>query len=205
MTPSGHRSLADLAARSGTPVACAGNLPADLDDPEFFWFIEKGAVDLFLVEKRDGVQQSAPQHLLRADTGRLLPGVAPHDAETTLGLIAKGLPGTTLRRLPAHHLGKAHPAELAMQVDAWLSDVSATLVRDVVNRPRPDALVEPEQAVPEERRTLAARRGVVWVSELTVGSGLYLDLIDPAEYGQDGAVAVPLTTASLNFHAAEFA
>ena len=196
MTPSGHRPLADLAARSGTPVACAGNLPADLDDPEFFWFIDEGAVDLFLVEKRDGVQQSAPQHLLRADSGRLLPGVAPHDGESTLSLVAKGLPGTTIRRLPASCLGEAHPAELAMQVDAWLSDLSEMLVRDVVNRPRPDALVEPEQAVPEERRTLAARRGVVWVSELSVGSGLYLDLIDPAEHGEGGAVPVPLTTTS---------
>ena len=198
MTPPERRSLAGLAARSGPPVACAGNLPVNLDDPDSFCFIDAGAVDLFLVEKRDGVQQSAPQHLLRAEAGRLLPGVAPHDEETTLSLIAKGLPGTTVRRLPVAELGMVHPGELAKQVDAWLSDVSAMLVRDVMSRPRPDALVEPgQEALPAGRRTLSARRGVVWVFGLTAGAGLYLDLIDPAEHGPDGgAGTLPLTPAS---------
>ena len=211
-----RRSLADLAARIGVRVACAGNLPAALDDPDCFWFIDEGAVDLFVVETRDGVQHSAPQHLLRAGAGRLLPGVPPQDGETILALIAKGLPGTMMRRLPVAHLGEIHPIELAAQVDAWLSDLSATLVRGVVNRPRPDALVEPEQVLPAQPQTLAARRGVVWISELRAGAGLYLDLIDPADRGPDhdpdpdlghgpgvgpehrhgDAVAVPLTPAS---------
>ena len=197
MAPPDRPSLAELAARRGAPVACAGNLPVDLDDPDFFWFVDEGAVDLFLVEKRDGVQQSAPQHLLRAAAGRLLPGVVPHDGETTLSLIAKGLPGTTIRRLPIADLGTARPDELATQVDAWLSDVSAMLVRDVMNRPRPDALVEPGQDLPADLRTLSARRGVVWVSGLTAGAGLYLDLIDPVEHGpDDGPGTIPLTPAS---------
>jgi len=197
MAPPDSPSLAVLAARHGAPVACAGNLPVDLDDPDFFWFVDEGAVDLFLVEKRDGVQQSAPQHLLRAAAGRLLPGVVPHDGETTLSLIAKGLPGTTIRRLPIADLGTARPDELATQVDAWLSDVSAMLVRDVMNRPRPDALVEPGQDLPADLRTLSARRGVVWVSGLTAGAGLYLDLIDPVEHGpDDGPGTIPLTPAS---------
>lgn len=219
MTSPERRSLADLAdlaARAGTRVACAGNLPAELDDPDCFWFIDEGAVDLFLVETRDGVQHSAPQHLLRAGAGRLLPGVPPQDGDTTLALIAKGLPGTTMRRLPVAHLGEIQPVELAAQVDAWLSDLSETLVRGVVNRPRPDALVEPEQVLPAQPQTLAARRGVVWISELRAGAGLYLDLIDPAEHGpdhdpgpgpgpdpedgpdhdHDHAVAVPLTPVS---------
>ena len=197
MAPPDRPSLAELAARHGAPVACAGNLPVDLDDPDFFWFVDEGAVDLFLVEKRDGVQQSAPQHLLRAAAGRLLPSVVPHDGETTLSLIAKGLPGTTIRRLPIADLGTARRDELATQVDAWLSDVSAILVRDVMNRPRPGALVEPGQDLPADLRTLSARRGVVWVSGLTAGAGLYLDLIDPVEHGpDDGPGTIPLTPAS---------
>ena len=57
-------------------MPCAGNLPLDMGDPQFAWFVDEGAVDLFLVEYRDGVEQSAPQHLLRADCGRLLGSVA---------------------------------------------------------------------------------------------------------------------------------
>ena len=197
MTTPERRSLADLAAESGVPVPCAGNLPLDMGDPQFVWFIDKGAVDLFLVERRDGVEQSAPQHLLRADSGRLLPGVAPQAGNTTLGLIAKGLPGTVLRRLPVTSLAAVRNAELAEQVDAWLMDVSTMLSRDVPHRPRPDVLVEPGQVQAARSGTLSTQRGAVWVSELPPGAGLFMSLIDPAESkGGAAAAAIPLTPAN---------
>ena len=194
-----HRSLADLAAHSGVAVPCAGNLPAAIDDPHMVWFIDEGAVDLFLIESRDGVEQSAPQHVLRAGAGRLLPGVAPQEGDTTLGLVAKGLPDTVLRRLPAADLAAVRGAELAEQADAWLTDLSAMLARGVAHRPRPDTLVEPGVAVAAAEGTLSARRGVVWVSEPPAGAGLFLSLIDPAESRPDGEAAagvIPLTPAS---------
>ena len=58
MAVSSQRSLADLAARSGVAVPCAGNLPVAIDDAQSVWFIDEGAVDLFLIESRDGVEQS---------------------------------------------------------------------------------------------------------------------------------------------------
>ena len=70
-----HASIGQLAARSGTSVPCAGNLPVKLDDADSVWFIEQGVVDLFLTEFKDGVEQAPPQHLLRCESGRLLPGV----------------------------------------------------------------------------------------------------------------------------------
>ena len=199
MTTPEHRALADLAAESGVAVSCAGNLPLDIGDPQSVWFIEKGAVDLFLIETRDDVEQSAPQHVLRADSGRVLPGVAPQAEDTTLGLIAKGRPGTVLRRLPVDGLTAVRNSELAEQVDAWLTDVSAMLSRDVMPRPRPDALVEPGETLPALEGTLSARRGVVWVSEPPAGTGLFLSLIDPVDSmprSGTGAGAIPLTPAS---------
>ena len=74
-----YRSLAELAARFGTSVPCAGNLPVRLDDPDSVWFIDQGAVNLFLIEFKDGVEQAAPQHLLRRESGWLLPGVTPDE------------------------------------------------------------------------------------------------------------------------------
>ena len=199
MTSSEPRTLAELAAESGASVSCAGNLPLDIGDPQCVWFIDRGAVDLFLIESRKGVEQSAPQHVLRADAGRLLPGVSPHVEDTTLGLMAKGLPGTVLRRLPIASLAAIRSAELAEQVDAWVTGVSAMLSRDVVHRPRPDALAEPGESLPAMKGTLSARRGVVWVSAPQPDAGLFLSLIDPAESGPDGdagAGAIPLTPAS---------
>jgi len=52
--------MAELAARSDTSVSCAANLPVKLDDPDSVWFIDRGAVNLFLVEFKDGVEQAAP-------------------------------------------------------------------------------------------------------------------------------------------------
>ena len=197
MTTSERRSLADLAAELGVPVPCAGNLPLEMSDPQFVWFIDKGAVDLFLVERRDGLEQSAPQHLLRADSGRLLPGVAPQAGNTTLSLIAKGLPGTVLRRLPVTSLAAVRNAELAEHVDAWLMNVSAMLSRDVPHRPQPDVLVEPGEAPAARNGTLSAQRGAVWVSELPSGAGLFMSLIDPAESKSGSAAAtIPLTPVS---------
>lgn len=190
------RSLADLALELGERVPCAGNLPLDMADPQSSWFIQEGAVDLFLTELHDGVEQSAPQHLMRTDAGRLLLGVEPQVEGTTLGLIAKGLPGTVLRRIPAASLGAVRNEELAEQVDAWLADVSAVLSRDVVDRPRPDLLVEPGKTLAAQAGTLSARRGVAWVSELPPGSASFMGLLD---VGQDlperdsGYGAIPLT------------
>ncbi len=191
-----RRSLADLAAESGVPVPCASNLPLEMDDPHFVWFIDKGAVDLFLIEYRDGVEQSAPQHLLHADCGRLLPGVAPQKGTTTLSLIAKGLPGTVLRRLPVDSLAVVRNAELAEHVDAWLMDVSVMLSRDILPLPRPDVLVEPGQITAARTGLLSAQRRVVWVSELPPGAGLFMSLVDPTESKEGTVNAIPLTPTS---------
>ena len=196
MTGPANPTLGQVAAEWGEAVTCAANRPADMGDPGFACFIESGAVDLFLVERKEGVEQSAPQHVLRAGAGRLLPGVAPQDDETSLGLIAKGLPGTLLRRLPLSRLGAIDSAELAGQADAWISDISAMLTRDVTNYPRIDGLLESGEAPATMSGRLAARRGPVWVTGLAPGVALFLDLIDPAESGMAPGDALPLTAAT---------
>ena len=183
MTAPERRTLAQVAAEWGEAVPCAGNLPVDIGDPDFAWFVESGAVDLFLVERRDGHDQSAPRHMLRAESGRLLPGTAPHEETTVLGVIAKGLPGTTLRRVPASRLAAVRRAELAEQVDAWIAELSAMLVRDVAHQPKRDALLGAGDAPAVGRGTLGARRGVVWVTGLEPGAGLFMSLADPSGAG----------------------
>ncbi|MDE0363372.1 MAG: ATP-binding cassette domain-containing protein [Rhodospirillaceae bacterium] len=199
-----YASIGQLAARSGRPVPCAGNLPVQLDDPDSVWFIDQGAVDLFLVEFKDGVEQAAPQHLLRCESGRLLPGVAPDEQDdahkdTTLGLIAKGLPDTLLKRLPASVLSEVDPAELAEQTDAWLTAVTDTLSRLVSRLPRATALAEPGLTQVLGPCTLSVRRGVVWVSEPPRGASLFMDMVEQAELAEAGGpheAVIPLTRTS---------
>ena len=196
-------SLAELAARSGTPVPCAGNLPVGLDDPGSVWFIDQGAVNLFLVEHRDGVEQAAPQYVLRGETGWLLPGVAPDqqdddgNKDTTLSLIAKGSPGTVLKRLPAASLAEVDPAELSEQTDTWLTAITAALARFASPIPRPTALAEPGVVRTPAGCTLSVRRGVVWVSAPAGGTSVFMDIVDYAELQGAYGAREPLAEATL--------
>ena len=199
-----HATIGQLAARSGTSVPCAGNLPVKLNDADSVWFIDRGVVDLFLIEFKDGVEQAPPQHLLRCEAGRLLPGVTPDEQEdngkdTTLSLVAKGLPGTLLKRLPASLLSEVHPAELAEQADTWLTDMTGTLARFVSHLPRPTALAEPGLTQSLAPCTLSVRRGVVWVSGPSLGASLFMDVVDPAQLAGAGGpheALIPLTRTS---------
>ena len=198
-----HASIAELAARFGASVPCAGNLPVKLDDPDSVWFIDQGAVNLFLVELKDGVEQAAPQHLLRRESGWLLPGVAPDQREdgedNTLSIIAKGLPGTILKRLPASLLSRVHPAELAEQTDTWLIAITETLSRFANPLPRPTALAEPGRTQALAPCTLSVRRGVVWVSEPPRGASLFMGIVDSAELAEASGpheAVIPLTRTS---------
>lgn len=190
-------TLAQYALATGESVPCAGNLPLDMNDPQSVWFVEKGAVDVFLIERGDGVDQTAPQHLLRAEAGRLLPGIASQEEDTTLGLVAKGVPDTLLRRLSTAHLAELGNDELAGQVDAWIMDLSAMLSRGVTKHPRPDALIEHGQVPTTMTGRLSTRRGVVWLSEPPQGAGLFMDLVGPAmsNTGKHGG-PLPLTSFS---------
>ena len=130
-------------------------------------------------------------------------GVAPDegdkDENTTLGLIAKGLPGTLLKRLPASMLSEVHPAELAKQTDTWLTAITDTLSRFASRLPRPTALAEPGLTRTLAPCTLSVRRDVVWVSEPPHGAGLYMGVVDPAEVAGAGGpheAAIPLTRTS---------
>ena len=198
-----YASIAGLAERSGTPVPCAGNLPVRLDDPDSVWFIDRGTVDLFLVEFRDGVEQAAPQHLLRRESGGLVPGVAADEQDegkdTTLSLIAKGLPGTLLKRLPADLLSEINPAELTEQIDTWVTAMTDALSRHVKRRPRPTVLLVPGPSRPLAPGTLSVRRGVVWVSEPLRDASLYMDMIDKAQLAEASGpreAVIPLTRTS---------
>ena len=197
MPPTGHPSLTGLAAEAGTLVPCAGNLPVVLDDPAVVWLIDEGEIDLFVIETSGGNDLPASRHLLRAGSGRVLPGVAPDEGDTTLRLIAKGRPGTVLKRVPAATLAAAATEAFAEQMDIWIADLSDSLSRYVLHRPRPDSLVEPGPALPSAQGVCSARSGVAWVSAPGPGAGLFMDLLDWPEVNANGdAAPIPLTQAS---------
>ena len=186
----GADAMAELAVSLGEPFAGAANLPVRLDDPHVVWFVEHGALDVFLAEFQDAGPASSHKHLLRAAEGRLVFGLDEDAAATSLGLIAKGLPGSRLRRLPLAALLRAAPgALLADQADAWITEFSQAVARDIHPRPRTDLTITPGQHLDTEPGcAVSARRGVVWVA---ADDAAFLGTEEPSENG-----VMPLTPAS---------
>ena len=197
-------TLSEIAKRFGIPVPCAGNSPVSLDNRDNAWFVEKGYVDFFLIESRDGVDHAAPQHLMRLGPGRLIPnvlvdgaGAESKDEDSSLSLIGKGLPNTQLLQVPTSSLDRASAEELAQQVDLWITTITSALSRFVIHPPRPTAFADPGNGGSLTPCTLSVRRGVVWVSTPPQGASLFMDMVDQTELAQHSHdPVVPLTRES---------
>ncbi len=185
-------SLAGLAVTRGEPVAGGGNRPIHLSDPGVLWFVAEGSVDVFAARRRADGAPAEFKHLLRAGAGRLM---FPAAAVTGSVLVAKGLPGSSLRLMPLAALdGAGCDEQVAEQVEAWVSEVSEAVTREFTFRPRIDQLLsgEPEELLVEAGQTLSARRGVVW---MTSGDAS-LAYLDTEEVDPDDPGVVPVTPAS---------
>ena len=162
-----RQGLAEFAVSHGEAVPAAGNQPVRLDDPESLWFVERGALDVFLVGVRDGMAEAPFRHVLRLEAGRLAFGAT--DAEE-LRLLAKGVPDTSLRRIPAERVFAGTQAGidgihrvLAEDADGWIAGIASAIAAQIEVHPRPDMPLG-EGAGIEARGVLTGTGGVVWVS-----------------------------------------
>ena len=185
--------LAGIALARGEPFAGGGNRPIRLADPDNVWYVVHGAVDVFTAQRLGDGRESDFRHLLRAGPGRLLfaLGDEVEVGDGTAVLVAKGLPGSELRRVPLDLLSAGELRDrLVEQIDAWVSDFAAAVARDVIPRPRIDHFLAPgSEAEVEIGSRLSARRGVVWAASRDGGTA-FLGLEEPDE---DGLGLVPLT------------
>ena len=188
---SAENRLGGVAASIGEPVDSAANLPIDLADPSTAYLVEDGALDVFVTELSDDVSASSLKHFLRAGPGRLVLGA--HATGVPLGLVAKGLAGTRLRRLDLAELAAARiDDELADQVDAWLSDFAAAVSRQIEPRPVPDVFVAAGSETPVGSGSVVSVRGgnVAWIEADEHSALAYLSTEAPPA---GGTGLVPLT------------
>ena len=183
--------LGEVALARGEAFDGGGNRPVRLADPGTLWYVVEGAVDVFVARRSGGGAESDFRQLLRAGAGRAIFGVVGEDGSPSV-CIAKGLPGSALRRVPlAAFAAPEAAAALTGQVDLWVADFAAAVARARGRpRPRPDRfLAAGEDAAPADAGVLATRRGVVWVSS-PEGGAAFLDTEEPAG---DGPGFVPVT------------
>ncbi|MGI9311736.1 MAG: ATP-binding cassette domain-containing protein [bacterium] len=190
-------ALAEVADAHGERFVGGANRPFCLSDSDALWFVAKGAVDVFIVQRDGDGLESDFKHLLRAGEGRLLfaaAGIADADAAgRTAVLVAKGLPGSEFRRMPRRLLAAATESDdaprseaLVAQVDAWITDVSRAVTHDIVPRPRPDRMIAPgDSAQAGAGDLVSVRHGVAWLSSAGPMAFLGTESVDDG-----GAVAV---------------
>ena len=223
MADAGAGHLARFAALEGESLVGGGNRPVSLSDPESAWLVVRGAVDVFAARRAGDGPEWDFKHLLRAEPGRLIFAtkdeidspdmisvvssgegrlVFAMDDEAGLGdtavnvLVAKGLPGSELRRLRHDSLLGAGIDDLvAEQADAWITDVTAAVARDVPACSRQDLSLVTAGAETkiEAGGLVSARRGVVWVPAAAGGG---MTLFGTEEVREEGWSHFPVTSES---------
>ena len=195
----GKEPLASLIASVGETVPSAGNRPVILDDPGVAWFVESGALDIFIAERAGKEMASAFKHAVRAGTGCWAFGIAENDLDGTLQLVGKGLPGTLLLRVPLRDLLRqmdtrsgSDPASAALinAADAWIEELGAAVSREIRPRPRIDCRLPPTGHLQAEG-VLTAERGVVWTSGASGVAFLGSESVSPHRSGW--TAVTPLT------------
>ena len=189
-------AITRIAAEIGEPVSSAMNQPIDLTDPESAWFVETGMLDVAAAEYGDVGIESPFKHFLQLEAGNLAFGVA-ENASSGLRLVAKGLPGTQLRKISVAALLEAtvragRVAELATLVDTWILGFAAAVAKGITPQPRPEARLNPNrEAKPPKAGILSAEygAGVVWLC----GADLQAAFLQLEETSADGPGLIPAT------------
>ena len=188
-------NLAALAVAQGEPVRSAANAPVNFSDPALAWFVQEGAIDVFLVEQSGERVASSLKHLLRASAGRVLFSFPADESagDAAMMAVGKGLPGCKLRLLKVDALlGSGALDEVAGQVDQWVQEVLAALAAGVESHPVADRRVAPGDApTVEAGAVVAAQAGTAWVR---AEDGVALLGSEPAD--PDGPGLLPVTPES---------
>ena len=146
----------------GTPYTGHGADPIDLDSADGIWLVERGWVDVFVVQTEGGSLSAPLKHLLRAEAGELLLGVAPAGAGH-LCLRARAAADTVLYRAKRGPWLEPLADLLPERIDAWLEKISLTVAQDIPEQRRPDRLLHPGEPLEAAAgAVMSSARGVVW-------------------------------------------
>lgn len=92
-----------LAARlraASTPLPSGRREPLHLSDPETVWWVESGAVDIFVVHAAGGAVEGSREHLYRIRAGQPILGLDVASIPEDWTLIGVNTPGTQLLAIP---------------------------------------------------------------------------------------------------------
>jgi ATP-binding cassette subfamily C protein len=132
--------LFDALLSQGTILEITGKTPFFLDGPETAWCVLEGQLDVYLAARKGEEQTGGRDHLFTVNEGNALFGVEAGFFADGMGLLASGIPGTKVLRLPRSSLldrtGHAESALVASLVNHFLNGLGEGIVKDIVPQPR---------------------------------------------------------------------
>ncbi len=171
-------SLAEICARAGTVSRVGGNKPFLLDDPESFWLVQSGRIEVFAVQVKESRPANARHYICSVLPGQAFFGVNSELYGEGFALLAVAGGSTEIVKTPLEKLRHlATDPQFAPGVCQLIEEWVAALTADLTSltlASRNEILMEVGQEIELVTRQKAGpKKGGVWV-RFEQGRGLFL-------------------------------
>ena len=161
-------SCAQTFEKDGEPHEVAANQPLSLDDAASVWYVESGRIEVFAVSSTDGAM-AGRLHLGSVNPGRVMFG-AKCDGAAGSRLVAVGVPGTKVLRLPANSFRRLATAsetaaEVGTLVDEWIEQLTTAVTRGSI--PKITAVLQAGGDVTLKAGAVVSPPRTMWLSAST--------------------------------------
>ncbi|MBP1989989.1 NHLP bacteriocin export ABC transporter permease/ATPase subunit [Paenibacillus eucommiae] len=190
------QSIESLFLENGTPVVIQGNNPLLIMNEHYIWYVQSGHVDLFAVTIKEEESTDKRRYLFSAETGRILFGFRPVEAEVRNGLLVTGSEDTKLLRLELGRLQEAAAfsefnSVIAEEIDQWIQLWSAAL--RTKNPPADFLSIEHSDEITVPKDKVLRSMDTLWVSQQ---SGVLQWMEDHPIHFEGVTPIIPLTSLS---------
>jgi NHLM bacteriocin system ABC transporter ATP-binding protein len=175
------RSIDEIFEGIGSTYEIGGNTPFLLNDPESVWYIKSGIVEVFSVRVGQEGPSGTRYHFFTAKSDDMLFGMDLEKYGEGLGLLAVGIVGTKIVKIPMEmfrQMTSAAELEYALSplIDGWVFGLSYAVTKHVYPKPRVDEMLEPlAEIVMQDGKKARAKKGVVWLA-YQEGSSLFIGM-----------------------------
>jgi ATP-binding cassette subfamily C protein len=171
-------SFEEICATLGQSLVVSGNQPFLLNEPDSFWLVQRGRVEIFAVQVKQGQPSEARHHVCSVLAGQIFPGVNSDEYGEGFGLLAVASVNTGLLRLPmsALHDMAAQPhlaAHVSALLDDWVEALSEDITRETLVE-RDLLLLEPDTTLNlESWQKIGVKKKGLWLN-IADGQGVFL-------------------------------
>ncbi len=110
----------------GETQSLHSGIPLPIEDPEIFWVILEGKLDLYLVELKSGEPSGARHHFIRVESGNPVLGFS-RLPDAAFGVIANPAVGSKVLRLPVKLLQNSAPDSVLPLIEKWIENIGSAV------------------------------------------------------------------------------